>query len=130
MTEYEAIERGKEIASHSIWKWAAYAPKIYEILGYTNSRYIGHSKLSHIRHDENMGEKRIYYQYVCHKLVKCSFKQALITPDYKNYKIFIYSDAWEDKTKDGEVVMKISTPYVTVIDKEPCRKRRRTSNWK
>lgn len=125
MTEHEAIERGKEIARFYLNSQEDYALKIYEILGFTNSKYIGRSKLSHILFDEKIGEKHIYYQYVCHKLVKCSFKQALITPDYKNYKIFIYSDQWEDKNKDGETVTITSASYVTVIEKETYRKRNR-----
>ena len=117
MTVKEAIERGKEIAGFSLRSTKEYALKIYEILGFTNSKYYGHSKISYIRNDENKGEKHIYYQYVCHKLVKCSFKQALITPDYKQFKIFIYSIVDEYRTKNGELVTEISTPLVTVIER-------------
>ena len=39
MTVKEAIERGKEIAGFSLRSTKEYALKIYEILGFTNSKY-------------------------------------------------------------------------------------------
>lgn len=118
MTVKEAIERGKEIAAGTFLRsLEECAIKIYEILGYTNSKYIGYSKIAYIRSDENRGEKHIYYQYVCHKLVKCSFKQALITPDYKKFKIFIYSIVYERYNRDGSYTRTTGTPMVTLIEK-------------
>ena len=43
MTVKEAIERGKEIAGFSLRSTKEYALKIYEILGFTNSKYYGHN---------------------------------------------------------------------------------------
>ena len=65
--------------------------RIYEILGYTDAMFFGWNTIRRIRHFEYQGQSHGYFQYVCHRLVKCSFKQALITPDYKNYGIFIFS---------------------------------------
>ena len=39
MTVKEAIERGKEIAGFSLRSTKEYSFKIYEILGFTNSKY-------------------------------------------------------------------------------------------
>ena len=47
--------------------------------------------------------------------MKCSFKQALITPDYKNYGIFIFSFQEEDDFWDYSEYY--NTPRVVLIYK-------------
>ena len=96
MTIKEAIEIGKKKIEPRNQNLGSNPERIYEILGFTNAKFFGWNKISRIRYFENLWQKHAYYQYVCHKLVKCSFKQALITPDFKKYKIFIFSIADED----------------------------------
>ena len=89
--------------------------RIYEILGFTNAKFFGWNTIRRIRHFEYHGQTHGYFQYVCHKLVKCSFKQALITPDYKNYGIFIFSFQEEDDFWDYSEYY--NTPRVVLIYK-------------
>lgn len=115
MTEKEAIAIGKtKIAPRN--KYLGRNPeRIYEILGYTNAEFFGWNTIRRIRSFEYKGQHHAYYQYVCHKLVKCSFKQALVTPDYKNYGIFIFS--LEEETCSEPFADFYNKPKVVLIMK-------------
>ena len=115
MTIKEAIEIGKKKIEPRNQNLGSNPERIYEILGYTNAIFFGWNKISRIRYFENLWQKHAYYQYVCHKLVKCSFKQALITPDFKNYGIFIFSFQKEDGYWDYSEYY--NTPRVVLIYK-------------
>lgn len=115
MTIEEAIELGKTKIDPQNNDLGDNPERIYEILGFTNAKFFGWNTIRHIRHFEYHGQTHGYFQYVCHKLVKCSFKQALITPDYKNYGIFIFSFQKEDDFWDYSEYY--NTPRVVLIYK-------------
>jgi len=115
MTIQEAIELGKTKIDPRNNDLGDNPERIYEILGFTNAKFFGWNTIRHIRHFEYHGQTHGYFQYVCHKLVKCSFKQALITPDYKNYGIFIFSFQKEDDFWDYSEYY--NTPRVVLIYK-------------
>ena len=115
MTIEEAIELGKTKIDPRNNDLGDNPERIYEILGFTNAKFFGWNTIRHIRHFEYHGQTHGYFQYVCHKLVKCSFKQALITPDYKNFGIFIFSFQKEDDFWDYSEYY--NTPRVVLIYK-------------